>query len=161
MDADEFITAFDNYHECIYRFVYYRLNQNKQVAEDLTQEIFLKAWEKRKKFNPAKSSLKTWLYTIARNSVIDIYRKQKMEIGIEDINSDLVFSEETNENDNLMSFLKIKLKLLKENEQEVIILHYIEGLEIKEVALIIGKNYQATKVAISRALNKLKILVNK
>jgi RNA polymerase sigma-70 factor (ECF subfamily) len=161
MDADEFITAFDNYHESIYRFVYYRLNQNKQIAEDLTSDIFLKAWEKRKKFNPAKSSLKTWLYTIARNSVIDIYRKKKKEINIEDINSDLIFSEEVNENNNLMNFLKAKLKLLNESEQELIILHYIEELEIKEVAVIIGKNYSATKVAINRALNKLKILVNK
>ena len=64
-------------NESIYRYVYVRCGYNRETAEDITQDIFIKAWEKRKQFNSKKSTLKNWIYIIARNHIIDLYRKKK------------------------------------------------------------------------------------
>ena len=63
------------YLKPIYNFVYRYVN-NKQEAEDVTQEVFVKTWRNLKKFKRNKS-FKTWIFSIAKNTAIDSFKKKK------------------------------------------------------------------------------------
>lgn len=157
----DFISAFKQYGSLIYKYTYLRVNKRKEIAEDLTQATFVKAFKNRFRFDKAKSSIKTWLFVIARHTIIDFYRTNR------DIKT--VTSEEEVEGENfvdelerqdLAKFVLGKIDLLKKEEKELLILRYIEDLTLDEVSKVIDKKKSATKVSIHRALKKLKELVN-
>lgn len=141
----------------LYRYVLARCNNQIEVAEEITQEVFIRAWEKRETFNPNKSSLKNWVYIIARNKVIDYFRSTKDSISLEKNENYLGDSGiEKIEDELLINDIFKGLKTLKADEQEVLILRYIQEFEIDDISKIINKNKIATKVMIHRAIKKLK-----
>src|SRR3989344_1070467 len=75
---------YDLYVKKIYDFLYYRLH-HKETAEDLTATVFTKAFERIKQFNPSKAKFSTWLYQIAKNTLIDYFRAFKSITPIDDI----------------------------------------------------------------------------
>ena len=148
-------------NEPLYKYVYIRCGYNRELAEDITQDIFVKAWEKRNTFNPSKSTLKNWIYVIARNHLIDTYRKKKIsvksfdeDIYVKDLNISV-------EDEAVVSDILKNLDRLKEKEKEVIVLRYVQDLEIEDIAKILGKSKNTTKVMIHRAIKKLKYIMNK
>ncbi|MDY0097114.1 MAG: RNA polymerase sigma factor [Candidatus Dojkabacteria bacterium] len=148
-------------NEPLYKYVYIRCGYNRELAEDITQDIFVKAWEKRTTFNPSKSTLKNWIYVIARNYLIDTYRKKKIsvksfdeDIYVKDLNISV-------EDESAVSDILRNLDRLKEKEKEVIVLRYVQDLEIEGIAKILGKSKNTTKVMIHRAIKKLKYIMNK
>ena len=122
------------------------------LAQDLVQEIFIKALQNKERFctlNDAKS----WLFKIARNSVIDIYRKAKLEIG----SACLVHEEEkTAPIVNLQQCLQRVLSELDEDDQEVLELCDMQGISQGDYAQIKGLSLSATKSRIQRARKKLR-----
>src|SRR5512143_3010640 len=73
------------YEACVdrvYRFIFFRVT-DEQVAEDLTAQVFLKAWENLNRYHPRGPFL-AWLYAIARNTVIDNYRTKKQTVSLDD-----------------------------------------------------------------------------
>ncbi|MBP6976074.1 RNA polymerase sigma factor [Candidatus Dojkabacteria bacterium] len=150
-------------NEPLYRYIYIRCGYNKELAEDITQDIFIKVWEKRKSFNQKKSSLKNWIYVIARNYLTDFYRKKKIE-GVtfnEEIEQTLRSDGMSVEDESMLIDILKSLDRLKEKEKEVILLRYVQDLEIEDISKIVGKSYNTTKVMIHRAIKKLKYIVNK
>lgn len=140
----------------IYRFVYYRTN-NKTEAEDLTGDVILKI---AKALPKQRGNFNSWIYMIARNTVIDFYRKRsvrKGKISVEDMPGELPngrkdFTEQIlNEED-----LKKVMKFLPERQKEVIVLKFIEGYKNREIAKIIGTSEGAVKLLQFRALKKLR-----
>ena len=83
-DSDAFGTLYDAYLERIYRFVYFRV-EDQQTAEDITSQVFLKAWENLGRFQIGGTPFLAWLYTIAHNAVIDHYRTRKVTAALEDV----------------------------------------------------------------------------
>ena len=153
--------AFTEYNVLIYRYIYVRCGFHKEVAEDITQETFIKAWNNRDKYDSEKASLKTWLFRIARNLMIDYFRKNKYQT--------IELDESLIAGDEFISKIEISddykkvinsMERLKQKERDLLVLRYVDELEIEEIAQIIKKNNVATKVAIHRALNKLKVEVN-
>jgi RNA polymerase sigma-70 factor (ECF subfamily) len=163
LETSENLTElFKQLNEKIYSYIFSRTGYQKSVAEDLSQDVFLKAWENRKRFDAEKSSLKNWVYIIARNSIIDYYRTNKSDrkIVLEENKGDQNRTgnhEETVDNEIIVKNL---LKELPENDQELLILRYVNDLSIEEVAQVINKKYSATKVAVHRAIKKLRDLIN-
>jgi len=149
-------------NEPIFKYVYTRCGYNRETAEDITQDIFIKASEKRAQFNKNKSTLKNWIYIIARNYIIDLYRKKKGIIsGYSDDIQEIITEQSTSDGNEMMIETIIEsLDKLKEQEKEVVILRYIQELEIEEIAKIINKNHIATKVMIHRAIKKIKDIVD-
>ena len=148
-------------NEPLYRYIYIRCGYNRELAEDITQDIFVKAWEKRSTFNSSKSTLKNWIYIIARNHIIDLYRKKKVslksfdeDIHIKDLNISI-------EDEVVLGDILKNLEKLKEKEKEVIVLRYVQDLDIEAISKIIGKSRNTTKVMIHRAIKKLKYIMNK
>jgi len=154
-DAEAFGQIYDQYIERVYRFVYFKVGR-KEVAEDLTQNIFMKALENLSKYRN-EGSFNAWVFAISRNTVIDYYRTKRADISL-----DLV--KEPPAADNTQS-LEIKeefeqvfkvLQDLSEAEQEVIILHSIEQYSFSEIAEITDRTEEYLRVLKHRALKKLK-----
>lgn len=161
LDVQTFLEVFKKFNGQIYGYVYLRVSKNRAVAEDLTQEIFIKAWQNRDKFNAKISSIKTWLYTIAHNRVIDHWRKAKIDtLDIEVIEHGVNGNESTVEDELMSEHVLNQLHKLDSSDQDLITWRYIQELEIEEISEIIGKNYNTTKVAIHRALQRLKQIIN-
>jgi RNA polymerase sigma factor (sigma-70 family) len=157
LDNLNFLEAFDDCNKIIYKYIYLRVGRVKEVAEDLTQETFFKAFRKFKDFDKKDASIKTWLFVIARNTVIDFYRKNKINV----LNIENVEEPATKESDDsLLDFVLNKLHFMKDLEKDVIIYKYVYDLPDKEIAKIINKSDASTRVLIHRSLNKLKLLVN-
>jgi len=145
-------------NEQIYSYIFVRSNYKKELAEDITQDVFIKVWNKRELFDPSKSSLKNWIYIIARNTLIDFQRTSKNEVSIDEDEHNLTLENalEGTENSLMMETLKNGLNRLSNQDKEIITLRYIQDIDIKDVSNIINKNYIATKVMLHRALEKLK-----
>jgi len=82
-DSKAFGILYDAYVERIYRFVFFRV-ADEQTAEDITAQVFLRAWEKLGRYRIGNSPFLAWLYTIARNAVIDHYRTRKTVVSLEE-----------------------------------------------------------------------------
>lgn len=153
----DFIEIYNTSNALIYKFIFFRTGFNKEIAEDLTQEVYYRALKKFNNFNYKGVSVNAWLFRIARNIVIDFYRSKNVyvynieniaEVGLEDKDIEL------------LTFVTSKLELLKDIEREVILYKYMYSLTDVEISLVLNKNRVATRVLIHRSLNKLKEIVN-
>lgn len=146
---------FLQYHDKIFFYILKKV-QNHEVAEDLTSIVFLKVYEKYDSFDDTKSSISTWIYTIAGNSVIDYYRTNHIteevpeEIEMDSRVEDSVLAEETLEE------LAAALLKLEERERDLIILHYYQNRTLRDIAQIMGMSYANVKIIHSKALKKMK-----
>ena len=82
--AGDFAKFYDKHMDAVYRFVYFRVSQNKAIAEDLTADIFTSALAAFDTFDPTKGE-KAWIMTIARNKVINYWRDKKDSVDIDDV----------------------------------------------------------------------------
>ncbi len=154
-----FTELYDQFFTKIYRFIFYRVG-HKETAEDLAEDVFVKAFGSLSSLEDG-SAFESWLYTIARNKVIDYYRSKKALVPIEEVENTLEY--ETNIIDivNLGFQQKTIIKLLKEltNEQQMVIkLKFFEDFTNGEIAAILGKEEGAIRVIQHRAISKLKTL---
>jgi len=136
------------YLKPVYSFVYHQI-ENKEEAEDLTQEIFVKAWKNLKKFDQ-KKNFKTWIFTIAKNSVIDYLRKKKKEVWLsEKILNSQNFAEKIFEETKI---LKEAIEKLSPKYQLVLELYYWQGLNFKEISKILKEPLNTVKSRHYRAI---------
>ncbi len=145
----------------IYRFVYLRVKR-KEEAEELTQTIFMKAWSALRTFEEQGKPFLSWLYTIARNTVIDHWKKKK-EIHIEaqeeyfaNIEDIAPTPAETIARKENAQRIRVAIQRLSEDQQEIVILKYIEDLSNKEISAITGKSEDAIRQTQFRAFKILK-----
>lgn len=153
----DFGQIYDEYAERIYRFVYYK-TYHRELAQDITSSVFLRAIEKQDQFSDKKGSMAGWLYTIARNLVTDHYRKEKDLLDIDDV-WDLKSSDEVAldvENRAQMEELRTYLGELKAEQREVIILRIWMDLPYKEIAQTTGKSVASLKMSFARTVKHLK-----
>lgn len=133
--------------------------QNVTIAEELTEEVFVKLVMKRPHFS-ADSSFKTWLYTIGRNLAISYLRRQKhIHIPLENC-PELTDDEKNLERQYIQKEQKIILhnamKALKSEYRQVLWLIYFEGFSQKETARIMGKSVHNVETLAYRARLALK-----
>lgn len=162
-DTAAFGTLYERHLDAIFRYVFFRVGSSAD-AEDLTEDVFVSAWENLTTFEPqGPGSFLSWLYRIAHNRVIDHYRKRQPQSW----SSEQLALEEALipgvEESAMLNFdtrrLAKAISQLEETEQEVIILRFIEGLSHSEVARVIEKSEGASRVIQHRALLNLKILL--
>ena len=138
--------------DSLYRYIRFKVNSDA-IAEDICSEAFVRAFENFQNFRK-ESSFKTWLYTIARNLIIDWYKeKEKKTSYTEDIglsrSDDPEFENTKNE-----AIVRKLIGSLKENYQKVLELRFISRLTIKETAEVLGISVNNVKVTQLRALKK-------
>lgn len=164
-DAEAFGLLYDHYLPSIYRFVLFRVNRREE-AEDITHQAFLKAWEKILQYEPRGYSFGSWLYQIARNSIIDNHRKANPTVALHESLALTLQADHPSPPDELeikieWATLVKAMGELKEIEQEVLILRFVEDLPHQEVAEITGKTEGAVKLIQHRALKNLKSVLKK
>ncbi len=155
-DSEAFGELYMTYVEPIYRYVFYQV-RDKMTAEDITEETFFKAWNSIHSCKGKEQTFSSWLYRIAHNSMIDVFRSRKKELpldtemtaGIIDTKAEL---ETTLEHRQLME----AIALLPENQKQVIVLKFIEGLDNREIEQIIRKSQGAIRILQMRALDTLR-----
>jgi RNA polymerase sigma-70 factor (ECF subfamily) len=152
-----FGVLYDRYIEKIYRFIYYK-TFSKETAEDITSDVFHKAFERLASFDAEKGTFSAWIYRIARNSVIDHYRTQKRTVPIEDA-FDIGEEDHTiEEHDALITLGKVRtfMEKLSPRQREIITLRIWEELSYREIAELIGGTEDSAKMAFSRAMKELR-----
>jgi len=167
MEQSEFIKLYDKNVAAIFRYIFLRVN-SKETAQDLTSEVFLRAWHftttNNREVSVDLNNPKAFFYKIARNLVMDFYRrKSRTEISLEDITIQLSDPEDdpTEKISLEMELETIKRTLMgvKDDLAEVIIWHYLDELTIPEIAGILGKSEGAVRVMLSRGLTKVRSLL--
>lgn len=158
-DADAFGDLYERYLDQIYNYIYYRV-ENSLVAEDLTETVFLKAWDALPKMvNEVKDlNFRAWIYRIAHNLVVDRYRTRKPTVSLDQFHT-LRGSTPTPE-----TILQSKqegqrvaaaIKQLDPQFQQVLICRFINDLSHAETAQIIGVSEGYARVLQHRALKKM------
>ena len=143
----------------IYTFIYYRVS-HKETAEDLAEEVFLKAYTKLSSVKSAKS-LEAWLYQIARNLVIDYYRGKKEQLGLEAVENSLVYEDtilDTLDLSHQQAVINKLMRNLPADYQQILRLKFFENLKNEVIAELTGKSEGAVRVIQFRAIAKLKEL---
>ena len=147
--------VYENYSDKVMHYILSKIS-SRSDAEDLFSTVFLKVFEKFPSFDQNKASVSTWVYTIARNTLIDYFRVRKVheELGEEDAVTEDAFAgileEET------LDELASALEKLPPRERDLIVLHYYHNLQLKEIAQIMGMSYSNCKVIHSKALARLR-----
>lgn len=157
-DSEAFAHLYDRYVDRIYRYVLLRVTDDR-VTEDITAHVFVKMWEKLPTYQAGQSPIGAWLYRIAHNAVIDHYRNRKTSIPLEDLNSaEAALDDRVEEKLDLqikLQELREALKELTEGQRDVMILKFIEGLSIEEIARQLGKREGAVRALQMRGLRGL------
>lgn len=151
-----FLESFDAYNDSIFRFCMVKTS-NREVSHDLTQETFMRYWQALRA-GKEMSNVRSFLYTIARNLVIDWYRKHtsdslenKMESGFQ------VGDEKALSVEREAAYTEIlrAMKHLTEGDAEVLVLRFVEGLEPRDIAEVMGESANTISVRINRAVKRL------
>jgi RNA polymerase sigma-70 factor, ECF subfamily len=171
-EKEAFAEVYDFYVVKIFRFVYLKTS-SKETAEDITSEVFMKCWKsiqsKQDLKDVDRSEMETigpLLYRIARNTIIDFYRKnQRLTVEIDDDMKDRI----ADQRQDISSELNLKqeiedlmdsIRQLKDEYQEVLILKFVEDLPNSDIARITEKSEGSTRVLIHRALKSLEKALN-
>jgi RNA polymerase sigma-70 factor, ECF subfamily len=149
-----FTKLFNQYSDPIYRFAYWKTG-NEDTAKDVVSMVFAKAWEKHETFDGKHAQ--AWLYTIARNIIIDGYRR-KEAVSINDIAEPTIEDGTAEIIDRAYEKQKLGLALdtLKEEHRLVVHLRFIERCSVHDVAEVTGLSEENVRVIQFRALKKLK-----
>lgn len=129
---------------------------NPTEAEDLHSVVFTKVFEKFSSFDQSKASVSTWVYTVARNTLIDFFRTRKIhdELGDEDVVEENAFQGILDE--ETLGELAQALERLPERERDLIVMHYYNNMQLKEIALKMHMSYSNCKLVHNKALMKLR-----
>jgi RNA polymerase sigma-70 factor (ECF subfamily) len=162
-DAEAFGRIYDRYVDTVFRFVYFRVG-NRQLAEDLTADTFLRALKRINSFTWQGRDLGAWLVTIARNLVADHFKsgRYRLEVTTGDVlDADTADrgpegSPEAAVVDHITNVaLLTAVKQLNPEQQECIVLRFLQGFSVAETAQAMGKNEGAIKALQYRAVRAL------
>jgi RNA polymerase sigma-70 factor (ECF subfamily) len=145
--------AFDQYHEAVFRFVY-RLTGRADTAEDITQECFLAFVRAPDRFDGARGTMKTYLFSMARNLALKNYRDNRAETQFEDGDGALVADPHASL--ELASVVEQAVAGLPAMQQEALVLFEYEGFTLEEVAGVVGADVGTVKSRLHRARARLK-----
>ena len=159
-DHEAFGCLYELYFVPIFRYIYFRV-KSKADAEDLTQEVFLKAYRAIENFEDRNKSPLAYFFTIARNQVIDYWRQKKtLEIKEQE-----ALAETPDKNSSpaeaaarkeIGEIVKQSLQDLTKDQQEVIILKFINERTNREIADLLNKSEEAVRQLQCRALKVLR-----
>ncbi len=165
-DPEAFGRIYDRYVKAIYRFVYLKL-PSKEAAEDVTSETFLRCWQYLQQ-NKEVSHIRALLYRIARNLVVDAYRRkdgyQQPTVTFLSSDTSNIAEEDISDHNRGRDLIHIRADLalilnrisrLKEDYQDVLTLRLIDELSFTDIARVMEKSVGHVRVIHHRALKAL------
>lgn len=158
-EQPSFSAYYNQYKHQVFSYFYYRLNGDRTTAEDLTGDVFVKAYEHFDAFNPNRKFY-SWVFAIVRNTLTDYFRTQKkyadLEEGIEvsDANSESFVRNV--DNDMKMEKVHEVLDEIPSHQKECVLLKYLGDLTNREIALATERTEENVRQLLSRALRALR-----
>ena len=152
---------FEEYYDKVVRYIYIRISDQPE-AEDLAGEVFLKALKSMGSYRGSAEQLRFWIFKIARNIVIDHYRKmsKRKTVNLDDVEiADGTNVEEMAEQRLQIGELTKAMKQLTEAQREVIGLRFFAGLSSAETAQVLGKSSGAVREMQCDAIQRLRKLM--
>jgi RNA polymerase sigma-70 factor, ECF subfamily len=156
-DTEAFGALYDRFFDSIYRYTAFRLP--KEIAEDITADIFVKAWEKLYTYRPQRGiPFGAWLFRIARYSVIDAYRTHR---GFEEVSEALPDTDTFNraedrlERKDTLRIVRAAMDKLPRRYREILLLSFMGELPHSEVAKVLRISEGSVRILKMRALRKL------
>ncbi|MCI0680230.1 sigma-70 family RNA polymerase sigma factor [bacterium] len=163
-DAEAFGKLYELYFSPIFRYIRFRV-KNKEEADDLTQTVFLKVFRSLPRFQDQNKPPHAYFFAVAKNTVIDYWRSKKPVhlkdagdtfLEIPDSGSSPIEQAEKKEAGEA---LRRALMTLTEEQQEVVILKFINGMDNKEIAALLGKKEEAIRQLQCRAFKTLRSIL--
>ena len=164
-DALSFGKLYDLFYTKIFRYVAYKVG-NREDAEDITAEVFIRMLKSINSFSFQGHPFSSWLFRIAKNMVVDHFRKNSRRKTAPLETAGSIQETESLEIDYQldldikMSNISKSIKTLTDLQQEVISLRFAGGLSIKETASAVGRKENAVKALQHSAIKKLRLLVD-
>jgi RNA polymerase sigma-70 factor, ECF subfamily len=159
-DSQAFAQIYDALVKPIYRYIYYRVDE--AIAEDLTEDTFLKIWQNLGKYKKGTTPFSSWAFRIAHNLVVDHYRKNE---SVDEIDEEVPDTQDHSSPDRQTNVKLTQIRLRKiirklpDNYQQIIILKYINDLDNQQIAEATGKTEGAVRILQFRALEQLRGLL--
>ena len=156
-DAEAFQALYQKYFEPLYKYIYYQ-TYNKELSEDILQEVFCRIWEKREQIDP-RQSFQAFIYHIAHHLVIDHYRKSSLRkehlknISFRDLIEEQPPVELEQTIYNALNALPFKIRT-------TFILHRFQNLSYDEIASALNISKKSVEYRISQALEALRQALN-
>jgi len=165
-DLEAFGELYSIYLAPIYRYVSYQV-RDKMTSEDIVEEVFVKAWKAIGTCKGKSQTFSAWLYRIAHNHIVNTLRRMNKRVSLESVEMEIeTLTEVTNPEQEVEAKLVRQelseaMTCLSQNQRQVIILKFIEGLDNREIAQILGKKEGAIRVLQMRALSRLRQELNR
>jgi len=160
-DQEAFAELYNAYVDKIYKYIFYKVG-NGTDAEDLCEQVFLKAWEAIGRYKWCGYPFSSWLYKLAHNLVVDFYRTRRDQLPL----NDHIFSaDEQAEAEHALHLaveaaeVRKALELLTPEQRQVISLKFIEGYKNPEIAEMLNKKEGAIRALQYRALRSLQAIL--
>jgi RNA polymerase sigma-70 factor (ECF subfamily) len=160
-DTNAFASLYDKHVVRVYRHIYYLVNDSRE-AEDLTAQTFLKAWEAIDRYKERGAPFVAWLLRIAHNLTVSFLRSKRDHSELDDTHIDQKMGrnpEEALEQATDEKSVREAVLKLRDEQRQVIMLRFVEEMDYREVAQLIGKSVPAVRVIQHRALGNLRKLM--
>lgn len=161
-DPRGFEPLYNKYYEQIFRYIYQRMD-DKEMAHDITSQVFLKAMNNIQKYEYRGVPFASWLYRIAKSELYQSFRDEKATrtVNVDTVNlSDMIDEMEENFSEESRTALLNAIKELAEDEVQMIELRYFEKRSFKEIGDILEITENNAKVKAHRVIQKMKKLFN-
>ena len=158
-DPAAFGAVYDRYLPRIYRYLAAKAASPEEAA-DLSQAVFLKAFDGLRGYRPGKAPFASWLFRIARNVAVDAHRRQRAVVAlttVQDVHPDRATSpEDAVLRTERLAELRAALAAIEPEKRDLLALRYAGGLTATEIAPLVGKSPEAVKKQLQRTLHELK-----
>lgn len=152
-DSEAFRQFYDEYAPIVYKYIMVRVS-NHHDAEDLTAEVFVKAWKALPNYEWQGTPITAWLFRIAYNTVVDKYRRKKFSLT-----SLMPWTKAQSERHyqqiDAQDEIQRAFATLSYEQQVILYLNFYEGYNLNEIAEFLGKSPNAVRVAKHRTLKQL------
>ena len=150
---------YDRYDKILFSFLY-KMTEDRDLAEEALQEVFIKLWRGKGEYDESKGKFTSWLFTMSRNSAIDLIRKQKKPSvpldEIDDLVSPETAVEELAEWQEQKDQIQEAVSELSSEQQKMIQLFYFKGMTHETISTMCDIPLGTVKSRIRLALSKLK-----
>jgi RNA polymerase sigma-70 factor (ECF subfamily) len=161
-DLDKLGYLFEKYHKQLYNF-FLRQVRDSQSCEDMVQEVFLKMLKYRHTYR-GEGKFTTWMFSIAHNTMVDLFRKAKNRYEFTDeidrVISSQLTPEELSERSSRYDFLYKALDRLSDEKREVLVLSRFHNLKYEEISEVLGCPVGTIKARVFHAMNDLRAFFN-
>ena len=158
-DSGEFAAIYERYLPRVYRYLAAKASTPEE-ASDLTQAVFLKAFDALGKYRAGKTPFSSWLFRIARNAAIDAHRRRKPSVPLAVVEgfapAMTAGPEQVALRSERLRELRHAIAILEPERRDLLALRYAGGLTAAEIAPLVGKSPEAVKKQLQRTLRQLK-----